>query len=151
MGKIIGILVSLALFFPNPISAQGKGIGLGVILGEPTGLSFKAWTGDKTAIDGAAAWSFGNENSWHFHADYLFHTRNFLKAKKGNLLFYYGIGGRIKTEKKSRVGIRFPIGFSYLFEKAPFDIFFELGPLLDLVPSTEFGITGGIGIRYYFE
>ncbi|MBE0460536.1 MAG: hypothetical protein IBX60_02745 [Candidatus Aminicenantes bacterium] len=151
MGKLIGILVSLTLLLPNLTYAQEKGIGFGVILGEPTGVSFKGWTGYKTAIDGAAAWSFGNESSWHFHADYLFHNRNFLKTKKGNLLVYYGIGGRIKGEKKSRVGLRFPIGFSYLFEKAPFDIFFELGPLLDLVPSTEFGITGGIGIRYYFE
>ena len=138
------------MFFPVAHASQDKGFGLGIILGEPTGLSLKSWIGSKTALDFAVAWSFANNDSLHLHADYLIHNFNLLKVKKGELLFYYGIGGRIKTEKKSRVGIRVPIGISYIFEKIPLDIFFELAPLLDLVPDTNFEITGGIGIRYYF-
>ena len=30
------------------------------------------------------------------------------------------------------------------------DVFFELVPLLDLVPSTNFELNGAIGIRYLF-
>jgi hypothetical protein len=150
MKRVITILTLIGMFFPVAYASQDKGFGLGIILGEPTGLSLKSWIGSKTALDFAVAWSFANNDSLHLHADYLIHNFNLLKVRKGELLFYYGIGGRVKTEKKSRVGIRVPIGISYIFEKIPLDIFFELAPLLDLVPDTNFEITGGIGIRYYF-
>lgn len=140
----------VAVFFPGEALERNNRFGLGVILGEPTGICFKKWFGSQTAIDGAVAWSFGNNDSMHLHIDYLVHNFNLFKEEKNKLLFYYGIGGRVKTEKKSRVGIRVPVGINYIFEKAPLDIFLEVGPLLDLVPATEFGLSGGIGIRYYF-
>ena len=143
------IFMLLAAFSSGNVAAQDSGFGLGIILGEPTGISFKNWIGSSTAIDGGIAWSFSNNNSLHLHMDYLVHNFNIFKAKKGKLALYYGIGGRIMTEK-SRVGIRIPVGINYIFGDAPLDIFFELAPVLDLVPSTEFGLTGGIGIRYYF-
>jgi hypothetical protein len=143
------VFILLVAFSSSNVGAQDSGFGLGVILGEPTGISFKNWVGSRTAIDGGIAWSFSNNNSLHLHMDYLVHNFNVFKAKKGKLALYYGIGGRIKTEK-SRVGIRIPVGINYIFGDAPLDIFFELAPVLDLVPSTEFRLTGGIGIRYYF-
>jgi hypothetical protein len=30
------------------------------------------------------------------------------------------------------------------------DFFFELVPILDLAPSTDFGMNAAIGIRYFF-
>jgi hypothetical protein len=144
------IFVLLAAFSSGNASAQDSGFGLGIILGEPTGISFKNWVGSRTAIDGGIAWSFYNNDSMHLHVDYLFHNFNIFKVKKGKLALYYGIGGRVKTEDKSRVGVRIPVGINYILGDAPLDIFLELVPLLDLAPSTEFGFTGGIGIRYYF-
>jgi len=130
--------------------AREKDFGLGIILGEPTGISLKKWVTQTTAIDGGIAWSFTGKNSLHLHMDYLFHNFNLLKTEKGKLPFYYGIGCRIKAKEKSRVGIRIPVGISYIFDNVPIDIFFELGPILDLIPATEFGINASIGCRYYF-
>lgn len=144
------IFILLTAFSSGNAAAQDSGFGLGIILGEPTGISFKNWIGSRTAIDGGVAWSFGNNDSLHLHADYLVHKFNLFKVKKGKLALYYGIGGRVKTEEKSRVGIRIPVGINYIFGEAPLDIFLELAPVLDLAPSTEFGLTGSIGIRYYF-
>ena len=56
-------LLSTGAVFP----AQEEGFGLGIILGEPTGVNFKAWAGYRSAFVGAAAWSFGNEDSLHVH------------------------------------------------------------------------------------
>lgn len=151
MVKPVAIFVLVAVFSIGNATAQESGFGLGIILGEPTGISFKNWIGSRTAIDGGVAWSFYNDNSLHLHADYLVHNFDIFKVKKGKLTLYYGIGGRVKTDKKSRVGVRIPVGINYVFEKAPLDIFLELAPLLDLAPGTEFGLSGGIGIRYYFE
>jgi hypothetical protein len=146
----VGIVV-LILFLPGLMIAEENGFGLGVILGEPTGIGFKKWIGNSNAIDGGIAWSFVKESSFHLHVDYLFHNFNLMKAEKGKLPIHYGIGFRFKADKKSRFGVRFPVGISYIFEKTPLDIFLEIGPLLDLIPGTEFGIMANIGFRYYFR
>ena len=133
------------------IAAQDKGFGLGIILGEPTGLSFKKWRSDTTAIGGAVAWSFGKKNELHLHGDYLVHNLDIFRSGKEKLAPYYGIGGRIKIIKdESRLGVRIPLGIDYIFEKASLDVFLEFVPLLDLVPSTNFEVNGAIGIRYFF-
>lgn len=43
-------LFSVTFILMNAYS-QDSGVGIGVVLGEPTGLSGKIWTGEKTAID----------------------------------------------------------------------------------------------------
>lgn len=150
MKKLIIILLVVILSFPVISAAQDRGVGLGVILGDPSGISFKGWTGSLSAVDIAIAWSFEHEDAFHVHVDYLLHNFRFFDINKGDLVLFYGIGGRVKAEKKSRVGVRIPVGLTYLFENDPLEIFFELGPILDLAPRTDFRMTGGIGIRYYF-
>lgn len=151
MKKIFLVVVFVILVFSGMASAQDHGFGLGIIVGEPTGVSLKTWTGSRTALDFAVAWSFGRHDALHLHADYLFHNFNLFKVEKGDLVLYYGVGGRVKAVEKTRVGVRIPIGISYLFGKDPLEIFFELGPILDLAPATDFTMTGGIGIRYFFD
>jgi len=152
MVRLVVILtLLLTLFFCTTTVAQDSGLGLGIILGEPTGLCFKKWRGSGTAIDGALAWSFGKKNVLHLHGDYLVHNFDVFEVEKEKLALYYGIGGRIKIiNDESRVGVRIPVGINYFFEKAPLDIFLEFVPLLDLVPSTNFELNGAIGIRYRF-
>jgi len=149
MKKLVLILSMLVIFLPCAMLAKERSLGLGVIVGEPTGLSFKKWIGKNAAIDAAAAWSF-IEDTFHVHADYLWHNSNLFKAEKGRLLFYFGVGGRISTEAEFRVGARVPVGLNYNFENSPLEVFAEIGPVLDLTPATEFKFTGGVGIRYFF-
>lgn len=132
------------------LQAQEKKLGLGIILGEPTGVIAKYWTGSRTAFDVAGSWSFSGEDSFHLHADYLFHNFNLFKVEKGKLPFYYGIGARLSLQDETRFGIKFPLGLSYIFEDTPLDIFFEIGPVMDLIPDTEIHVLGFIGFRYYF-
>jgi hypothetical protein len=140
-----------AALVPMTLEAQDSGIGLGVILGEPTGVSFKSWVGRREAIDVAVAWSFDGEGAIHIHADYLFHNFRLFPVRRGDLVLYYGIGARVKTVNKTQVGVRIPIGLSYLFERDPIEIFFELGPIMNVSPKTLFRMTTGVGIRYFFD
>jgi hypothetical protein len=151
MKKILIAVFFGGLLLPMSMMAQDSGIGLGVILGQPTGVSFKAWTARNQAVDVAVAWAFDREEAIHVHADYLFHNFRLFRVEKGQFVLYYGIGGRIKAESRTRFGIRIPIGLSYLFEDAPVELFFELGPIMDLAPSTLFRMTTGVGVRYYFD
>ncbi len=148
--QIAGIFLIILLFFSETIAASTKDFGLGIILGSPTGLSFKKWTSNNTAIDGAVAWSLGKDGKLHLHADYLFHNFTITSPPEGSLPIYYGIGGRLLLSDESRLGIRIPVGIEYLFAKAPFDLFFEIAPTLDLIPATEFDLNAGIGARFYF-
>jgi len=148
-------IVGLAMIlFSGIASAAGKGdFGLGIILGEPTGISGKLWTSGKSAIDGAVAWSTDRNASLHLHADYLVHNFPLITVEKGRLPLYYGIGGRIKfaeNDKDDFIGVRIPVGIEYLFETAPVDIFFEIVPILDLAPDTDFDLNAAIGARYFF-
>jgi len=147
-------LVILLLPLPS-ISQPKRDFGLGVILGEPTGLSFKAWTGGSTAIAGAAAWSFGNTDALQLHVDYLFHNFRLLKVSKGRLPFYYGLGVRVLLHDQDGdddtvLGVRFPLGLEYLFASPSLGIFVEIVPILDLVPASEFDLNAAVGFRIYF-
>ena len=59
MKKLIFLLLFTSVILVGQSQAQKEGFGLGVLLGEPTGVNFKVWTGYKTAVVGTAAWSFG--------------------------------------------------------------------------------------------
>jgi len=146
------LIVALGIvLFSGIARSQDKDFGLGIILGEPTGISAKKWLDDKSALDGAVAWSLVTPSSFHLHADYLYHDFNLFNVKKGKLPFYFGIGFRIRARGgDNRLGIRIPIGICYIFEQSPLDIFFELGPVLDLTPATKLRLTSSVGIRYFF-
>lgn len=133
------------------LSSVGPGVfELGIIIGEPTGISAKLWTGEKTAVDGAIAWSLGEGNDMHIHADFLVHDFSLINVSSGQLPLYYGIGGRVRINGDARLGARIPVGLSYLLESLPMDIFLEVVPVLDLVPHTDFDIDLAIGVRYIF-
>jgi hypothetical protein len=124
--------------------------GIGIIVGEPTGISFKHWTSKKTAFDAAIAWSTGKNRAFHIHADYLIHNFHILDIGDKRTSLYYGIGGRFRENDSNKLGVRFPIGIDYIFKKIPIEIFFEIAPIFDLTPKTEFNFNGGIGVRYLF-
>jgi hypothetical protein len=130
-------------------ASQGN-FGIGIIVGEPTGVSAKLWLTERTAVDMAAAWSFSDEEAFHLHADYLLHNFDLINVEQGRLPIHFGIGGRLKFEDESRFGVRIPVGLTYIFDSAPIDIFFEVVPILDLIPDTDFTANAAIGARFYF-
>jgi hypothetical protein len=149
--KIIVGLAAVVVLCGGIAQAQNdSGFGIGIVAGEPTGLCGKVWMSQSTAFAGAAAWTFKEEAAVTLQLDYLYHNFNVIKVEKGRLPLYYGIGGRVKLEEDSRIGLRIPVGLDYLFVGAPLDVFIEIVPVLDLAPDTEFNLNGGIGVRYFF-
>lgn len=144
---ILAIVVAL---FSAGLFAQSSGFGLGAVFGEPTGLSAKVWSSEKTAIDGALAWSFIGSGFLHLHTDFLIHNFNLIDVSEGQLPFYFGLGAFVNFASDMGLGLRVPLGLAYHFESAPLEIFGEIVPGLSLLPSTDFYFGGGIGIRYYF-
>jgi hypothetical protein len=130
----------------------GRGFGLGVMAGEPTGINGKLWSSGKNAFVGGAAWSFTEDGSFSFYTDYVFHQFDWLTVEKGRLPVYLGIGGRLlfRDDEDDLFGARMPVGLDYLFADAPVDVFAEVVPILDLTPETKFRLNGAIGGRFFF-
>jgi len=153
MKKIVtsALLLSFLLAFSISDTADAQdrysNTELGIILGEPTGLSLKMWQSDNTAFDAGFAWSFGGSGSVHVHADYLRH--NWLDVNTGSLALYYGLGARVRIADNPRFGVRIPIGLQFLIPDTRLSAFFEVAPLLDLAPETSFDVNGGLGLRIF--
>ena len=131
--------------------SQNSGFGLGVVVGEPTGISFKNWTSSRNAVAGGIAWSVSKDASFHLHADYLWHSYDAIQSKEPFVL-YYGVGGRFKAiSGNGRLGGRGVFGIGYLFRDAPFDLFLEAVPILDIIPEIGLGLNAGLGARYFFK
>ena len=136
--------------------ASNHNFGLGIIVGEPTGVSFKFWSSQTVGWDAGAAWSFVDGSFFQIHGDILLHNFNLLKVDTGRMSLYYGAGARLKFGSNDTSGsdtilsLRVPIGIAYEFDKTPVELFLEVVPMLDLVPRTAVGMAGAIGFRYFF-
>lgn len=149
------------------VGAQDHGFGLGVMVGDPTGISGKAWIAKDKAIDLGLAWGLWRGGYLHLHADYLFHHMELIPVRTGKLPLYFGPGLRVRTwnngryrhrghsydhdETRMDLGIRFPVGLAYLLDGYPVDLFLEVVPTLDIMPGTYLDLDAGLGVRYYFN
>jgi len=150
----------LCLVFVSLSFAKGKTgneikfdkVGVGIVLGDPLGVSVKLWNNKETAFDGVL--SFGQTRTFYVHADYLFHNYELLKDmakdfKGSDLIFYYGGGAYLAFWSNSiGIGARLPVGVEYLSN--PFDIYFELAPAFAITPSMGLTLYGGLGVRFDF-
>lgn len=136
----------------SALRAQQDGFGLGLIIGEPTGVSFKTFVAERRAIDGALAWSFRHDGSFHLHVDHLWHNFDLIHPGKGRMPLYYGVGGRLTAPSNDdlNLGVRVPVGLAYMFDGAPVDVFLEIVPILELVPSSDVTFNAALGGRFYF-
>lgn len=150
MRKLVVVLI--ALLVGQELVAQPKKLGIGIVLGAPTGFSVKHWNTPTYAIQGAIGGGF---NGITIGADFTFHTNAFNNAR---LPFYYGpgvffgsagFGGPRYSRGDLALGGRFIFGIDYLFHDHPFDIAFELGPALLVTPVVGMGIEVGLAFRFY--
>lgn len=148
-----------------------KTFGLGLMFGDPTGLSGKYFLSSDTALDfgiGGAGWAHRYYGTGlQVHVDHLWHPISLASAEPFELPLYFGIGGRLLTfdydERPDRrydnvtaLGVRVPVGLAFDFNNVPLDIFAELAIIVDFFVNDYYhraGIdgNGAIGIRYYFN
>ena len=146
------VMLVIVFLSTTVFAGEREKFGIGVILGEPTGITAKYMINDNNAIDAGSGWETSGDNKLHIYGDYLFHLYDVIEVPKGRLPLYFGVGGRIvfHDNDDNELGIRFPVGIEYVFEKAPLGAFVELVPVLDLSPDTELDFEAGTGIRFFF-
>jgi hypothetical protein len=143
---LIVLFTACVIMGMSYVRADAQSTELGVIVGEPTGLSAKFWTSGNSAIDFAAAWSSGGDTI-HIHSNYLAHM--WLNNRSA---FYVGLGGRVLLKDSSELAARVPLGLQINLARGRLGLFMELAPMLDIIPETGSGIdiNGALGLRFRF-
>ena len=150
MKRVLLAMVLLAGVVFNTAAAR-PGFGLGLMLGEPSGLSAKAWLSPTMAIDAGVAFTFWQGLTPAVHADLLFHNFRLVHVMSGSLPFYIGVGARARIKANDlRLGVRVPLGMEYLMARSPFGLFAEIAPIVDFTPKIRFDGSIAVGFRYYF-
>ncbi|MBN1897938.1 MAG: DUF3996 domain-containing protein [Spirochaetes bacterium] len=135
--------VFIISFMGTTAQASNSGTGIGIIIGEPTGLSLKFGNFPVLGI----AWSF--DEYIHLHCDYW--LKNAYLG--GPFDWFIGVGGKLLIYESGKddnigLGLRIPIGLQ-LFVVDNLEIFGEVAPGILLIPNTDFDIDAGIGLRFY--
>lgn len=147
---LIGILFFLLVSsYSFARERKNRNFGLGVVIGAPTGFTGKLWYNKTNAMQVNLAWAFSSD--FQMNVDYLWHRDGIFKVPEGRMPLYFGPGLRAQFGRYgTTLGISGVIGFEYIFQKEPFEIFLELSPAVLIVPATTAVLDGGFGFRYYF-
>ncbi len=143
-------LLTAALLLSVPAAAQQAGqLGVGAVLGDPTGAVAKYFFNDRDAVD----FGLGVSDTLVLWADYSLHAWELLpQPAHGRLGAYVSVGGRFESQTPSDFGIRTLGGLSYWPHlKHPVELFLELGPTFRVTPApTRVRVDGSFGARWYF-
>ncbi len=144
----------------DDIRAVDKGnLGVGIILGEPTGICAKLYLRNDQAIQAAVGSAF-ILGGLQFHADYVFHPFILQQRASFVLPFYIGPGVWAFDHTGSRdehyfgLGLRAVAGLLFDFKTVPLDAFIEVAAVFDygFKSNVGFGVdlNVGAGARFYF-
>ncbi len=146
------IFLVIFLFISACAFAAEGDIGVGAMLGNPTGLSGKYWLGEAKAVDAGVGFSLGSATNLTLHSDFLLHSIGALVMNDSHPLdVYCGLGGRIKFADDIQIGLRVPVGVAYMAPNNSSDMFAEIAPVIDFISRTGIDLNILIGARYYFR
>lgn len=143
---------------PVKIQLAGKPadgpIGIGLFLGEPSGIDVGWDISDTSWLDAKAAWSFFGGNSGFritLQGNYEYAFPGLLVIETLSFTPFCGAGAFASIyDGGASFGARALGGVSYRFTDAPFELFLEAGLDVALLPGFGLGGSGGLGVRYRF-
>jgi hypothetical protein len=142
---------TLILLLSSCAFSQQSDFGIGVILGNPTGISVKYWTGERIALDASLGYMIAREEHLMLSADFLAHLWSF-DSEGDRIRLYLGAGAGLGFISDISLSLRLPLGASYFFSSFPMEFFAELDPLFQLTGpgGSGPGIGGYLGAHWYF-
>jgi hypothetical protein len=148
------LAVSLLLLFTLTSTARAEAVGIGLFLGEPSGLDIKVGLGPKSSLDvviGASTYRDGRTD--YLHLTYLL-TPFVARGRSVLVPFRIGIGGAAigVVDDNAHFAVRVPLEIGFRFRRTPIEIYGEVAVKGVFVEEDfiDFDVDGGIGIRFYF-
>ncbi|MDH4469272.1 MAG: hypothetical protein QE271_14535 [Bacteriovoracaceae bacterium] len=136
--------------------ANEKRMGVGVILGGPTGFTFKNHLQGIQFFDFALAYSLRSDETFHIHGDFLWQFADSFRVDQVPMFTYFGLGARFKHYDRHKdnesygLGLRLPAGFGYVMPKTSIELFAEVALIVDMLESTDMDFNFGVGGRLWF-
>jgi hypothetical protein len=135
------IILSNSIISSDRLEARG---GIGFMVGQPSGITFRYNNFPVLTV----GYSFFTGEQWiNGSLDYWFLNNPI----KGQFKYYVGIGGNlgIYTDSNTpiRLGARVPVGLQWIPAEL-IEVFIEAAPGFRILPSPDFDIQAGLGIRF---
>jgi hypothetical protein len=153
------LLLGTSTATPAHAANAATGTGVGIILGEPSGFSLKLPQG-RNSINIVIGYDLntrgpggccGDGSRLYVGGDYVWYNYSLITVQRGRLPLYYGPGVFVSLHNDPVVGGRGVVGLEYQFAVAPFDLFIELGPRINVIPDTRTDLFGAFGGRFFFR
>lgn len=125
--------------------------GIGVVVGDLTGLSLKKGLGGREAVVAGIGLDSLDREVFYGNLDWVRYEG---RPSPGEIMFYWGVGAGVVSRSSPRAdeeyvsaGLRLPLGIDMFLEGASGDIFFELAPTFWL-DAGDIGLGWAVGIRF---
>ena len=148
--------MTLAITFLAVNNAQAEN-ALGIVLGDPTGLSGRFNLDSEHSLEGALAITSEHYHGLHLHGTYLWdQARTFHLQNSNPFYMYYGLGARIisidRGEHDGEIALaaRAPIGLLIKINNPNLEFFGELAAALNVTPNVNADLDVAIGCRIRF-
>jgi hypothetical protein len=143
-------------------------LGIGLVVGSPTGITGKWVAGNHVAFDATVGIGFGED--LHVHADWLWEGDSLLAEEGANLRWFAGVGGRFEIDddrdcngrgndrcddddddEDVDLGPRVPVGLELRFSSVKsLELFAEIALGIEIIDDAGLTLDGGIGGRWFF-
>lgn len=139
MSRLLLLAGVLALAAPAA-SAQ---VGIGGLIGDPTGLTFKLGSGR-----GGLSVDFSLDSNPLVQAHYIIREQR-LRGAGADVRFLFGPGGFYqKTGGDDALGVSALIGLS-VYVAPEFELFGQVTPGIVLTPDVDSNVGAAVGLRFY--
>jgi hypothetical protein len=150
----------LALTLPCLLAGSASAapaFGVGVIAGDPTGITLKFPRSEVFAIDMAFGMqSFNEQNAGRVHVDWLYSFATLAQSENADIPLYLGLGAILEggpAGDELNFGARVPVGIALQLSAIPLEFFAEVGVdviVIDNDPTDRnVGLEGAVGVRIY--
>ena len=148
--------------------------GLGVLFGQPVGVSVKLFVAPNHAFQLALGYDLILRDAGIVTLDYVWHPIAISASRTLVLTWHIGIGGSLGVWPAGhdydcrdadpvlpgiqpacrtawvQPGVRAPLGFDVVFRNLPLELYAEFAPGVLVYPMIEFLAQGGFGLRWYW-
>ena len=147
-------MLALLLVAAFKSTSRAEAIGIGLFLGEPSGLDLKVGLSAKSSIDIVIGQTSFRENRTDYaHVTWLL-TPFVARGRSVLVPFRIGIGAAAigVVDDNAHAAVRVPLEIGFRFRRTPIEIYGEVAIKGVFVEEDfiRFDVDGGIGIRFYF-
>jgi hypothetical protein len=155
MKKLLFIFAFISLASHGQIEAAT--VGVGAVIGSPTGFSVNLFTQAEQSVHTIAAWDTGDdEEEFLLASHYTWRRHDFSNKNAG---WFYGVGGRLQLldendhahnpdQDEFEIGPSATVGLLYTFN--PIEVFVKGNGTVNIIEDTDFEGDLMLGAHYNF-